>query len=475
MPAKKANKGTAKRGAAKAAKPQNPSGQRGAHNKNKIAYAATNGNKSKYELSSVRENGNTIARIHLCDAMGELFGPARQNGIKSDAIPFTLANNSNYLYKTGDLFPKLQGFAKLFSRYRIKKAVLHWTSLCSADTKGSLGLALVPGIQEAVIAVAELASFSHAQIGALWGEFSTPAYHNLENRWYFTDGVVQGNESSDNIPFTVLRLMQNESNTAVGVVWLEIIVDFVDMRPAAQSSVDLQVGVPVDGLQTFTGGASRASQLVQYGLNQGMDGLFEWGSDFVSAFYEASSPSSAVIAPPGSGVGVDGGDTWNVWFDAIVSAVTAVERKQNVLSEWPLAGWEELKTPSAGTDVYPKPWSQPIRKRTICKFKSVREAREARLAGFNPERLIQSSPNAAGDCSFLLLFQPAEPYQPFETLLAETFSPGTGAFSEIIQHRVQTDLGPGTFYWEILPTGTEARTLGLNSSLSLDKVRRVEF
>jgi len=459
---KNKKKGKAARSKNKAA---NPGGSaRGAS----VALASTSGLRSEFKMSHARRAGTDVIRIHIRDQISVSDGIA-VGGIKADAIPFTLANNSPYLSRLGQILPKLQGFARVCGRYQVLNARVHHQSLSNAAAPISVGLAIVPGLRSAVGSLAELASFAHSAVMPAWQNGASDRWVNAESRWFSTNDSFAAS-ADPSVAFTILRCYDASllaSQTALeGLVWLEMDIEFIDLQPAAQALAAMTVATPSSGAQTVTGGNAPAGQMVAFGAAKAMEGLFDWYFDSPSTFSLAGTPT--VTTKTGTSLVADAGSDLDWWLDLVLGAATLTEASGTgkQLQQWcPSDG--EVKEDWVGAErSFPRPWTPPHRMRIIAAFRSLKEARAAAAAGFDPDRIIREGPNAAGDVTSYLYAQPLQAGADIVLLYSAVHSAGTGAIQFQDQHQFDLDV-PAKLFTLVKPTGVENRVIGATTQMEI--------
>jgi len=435
-----------------------------------VPFASTSGMRCDFRMSHSRRGQTDVIRVHIVDqlAASKAVNSAGGSAV-SDAIPFCLASNSPSLSQLGQLLPKLQGLARICGRYQVLSARVHHQSLAPASSGITVGLAIVPGNVPASASLPELASYAHSITVPAWQNASSSRWVNAESRFFNTQDTPSAGAAV--VPFTVLRHWQGlftSGNQLSGLVWLEVDVEFIDLQPAPQSSLALAVGTPPPGQQTVSGSGSNASNSISYAVAQGMEGLFEWYFDTPGA---VSIGASATATPPGSTIGVDqvlGQLDW--WSELLMGAGVSLEKKgDNAVSVWSeRSGKDELTVEEDA--IYPQPWTRPYRKKVICKFRSYAEACRARDAGFDPMRIVSETPQTAGDFTVYLFFQPFLASENCVALYTALHSGGTGALT-VNDSTSVTNMPAGDYFTIVIPTGTEGRTVGATSSMSLQVVQ----
>jgi hypothetical protein len=397
-------------------------------------------------------------------------------GAVSDAIPFTLQENAQTLASLGELLPKLQGFASIASRYQVLQASLHYQSLSAASERGSVGGALVPGALGAASSIPELASYDHSFIGPVWAGglgvdgangMSTSVWKNREMRFYHT----QASTTQELVPFTILRRAEVaeaniQNSSAVGIYWLELVVEFCDLRPMPQSQATFIAG---NRFGPLTGGATFTNNVVSWVKNAAMRGLWQWGKNRLGTALLGGAP---YLLGPATTVATDAAQTIEWYGDIKVEEVAAPEKKSPVILSWTEQD-EKQDVCVTVPRTFPGPWRAQPRIREVCAFRSVADAQEAQRSGFDPARVLASEPNAAGDFTVDLLFQPDVPYRNFTTLATYQISGGTGAQEVKLQHSFAVGDNPGSVFIRLTPTGTETRYLSADSSFDLTAVNQI--
>jgi len=410
----------------------------------RVNLAAARQIRSAFSFTTKREGSSLIISAHVCDSLALLpvkVAPASGETILSDNLPFTLASSNVNLAGLGQVLPKVQGLARIASRFRVRRAVLHWRTLCAASTNGNCGLAIAPGFTNPVDSLSELASFEKGATGALWENYSTPEWRNLEDRWFDcvpTAGLLPLN--ADQVPFTILRYANVPSGSSFpALIWLELDIDFVDLRPANQASASME------GPASFAlanSSSSAAAATVQMVAAQAMEGLWEWAPSLIDYIW---SGGTSYNLPAGASIGVDGTQLIEWSSEIAVGAITTS----------PLDDWDDIKddgprsrlivqriqseaetglTQRAPRSKFRRPPPIPgqlnvDRKRVNFAFRSTAEAAEASRRGLTWDQIRKDfGPNTSGDVTVYLNWQPDQMGASQYTLYSATHS-NTSAFT----------------------------------------------
>lgn len=428
---------------------------------------------------SMKQKGNRVV-IDMLDQLytAATFGPVgttTSDGLVDNVhrVPILLSAAPPANIGLPVVLPKLQAMARAFNRYRILRARVHYQSTCSAATNASVGIALVPGVAQTSPTLRDVAGYSAGEVGPAWSNFNSGWWSTGEDRLFFIDNP----ESDESVPVSIVTVVESLASAKVntGLFWLEMMVELVDIRPQPATQAVFNVGTPQVLQQS-------GSTIPVFEDILNMAGDFGWGD---SAARRTAQVGDASLPIPSAGsVAVAAADwLWDYYWDCSAATSSGHQTADHRgLTYVDVSEAVEMKAPHRPrTDSYPEggvrrvrhfpeEW-RTVRSRLNCAFRTTSAAIRAAREGFDPVRLVRESPNAAGDFTVYLNFQPSVGDDPAGTVYSKTFSPGTGAVEVAGQVALEVDL-PGFFYWFVTPTGVEARTILDSSTVSLQRVNR---
>jgi hypothetical protein len=285
--------------------------------------------RSKFGMTMSTKGSNHAAKVHCMDLISLV--PKAQSAITSmTTFHFTpSASNSVNVYHSAFL-TRLRQIGGLFSRFRVRRARMHYQSLTSATVGGSVGMAISTGAQSEPSSVAALLAYGASAVGPHWQNLVTPAWENHEDRWF------QANETKQpQAPPISLHIMNTNGtvDTINGIFWLEVDVDFIDLRSPQQESSSWLMDVAHTAI-----GNSAATTRIPWGRLNSQSGYWQWAADLA---YMYLTSGSAVDLPAGSSFDIDGFQyvEWNA--DLLLAAAATSEEDWQRLQRKPVHRFED--------------------------------------------------------------------------------------------------------------------------------------
>jgi hypothetical protein len=387
---------------------------------------------------------------------------------------------SSALFST--IMPKVQNLAQIYARYKVHAARLHYQSMTAASTEGTISLSLTSGWRGGFSSLAEIAMCEHSYIGPVWASGSSPWWRSKENRWFFTDSLPSGDTYAlDQVPFSVQigRQANHGGSTAVvdtGLIWLELDIEFSDLKPPLQKSLSLKT----DAIKLLT---PATSNHIAWDRNNGMEGFWNWAADATAGFLLAGVPD---LLDTGAGWFSDGGQVVELFADlpygAYIPAPRGDTRDFVCISRSPEGEEKKTKTLPPGVmgrlgrskGSLPKLRSRPTPRtegRKIAGGQYTFSANSTSQGQPLSEALARAmSPNAAGDITLNLAFQPAVDGEDAVVVAAAVFN-GTAATECNFQWSGLVET-PGVF-WLTNTFAEPTRHLFADASVEMSVVEQI--
>jgi hypothetical protein len=331
-------------------------------------------------------------------------------------------------------------------------------------------MAISTGAQSEPSSVAALLAYGASAVGPHWQNLVTPAWENHEDRWF------QANETKQpQAPPISLHIMNTNGtvDTINGIFWLEVDVDFIDLRSPQQESSSWLMDVAHTAI-----GNSAATTRIPWGRLNSQSGYWQWAADLA---YMYLTSGSAVDLPAGSSFDIDGFQyvEWNA--DLLLAAAATSEEDWQRLQRKPVHRFEddEKETNQLRKTIVPRTeLGRMTRVEMMVEKQRFRDTASisagdvlfyaASTAEGRPMGAGVRAPAAAGDVWLALSFQAAR-QTDVVNLYEVTYSPGTGA-AELLAQWSGYIAEPGAMFLNVIPTGIESRQIGATSSMSIEVV-----
>jgi hypothetical protein len=401
-----------------------------------------------------------VAKVR-CKDLVNLETQRQYDGIGGySTFPFYLSGTAGGRYLTTAFLPRLSQVGSIFSRWRVKTACVHYQSLASANTLGSVGVGLDRDYSEPV-SVAELASIPISAVSPVWQSASTPMWRALADTWY----AVKDVDSDPPLYIHILNFASiTDGATSQGLFWLEVEIEFTDLTASFQDSLSF--------VQYEAYSLSPTGAVIPWQYSNNHSGFWDWAADKAINYVTGATEYNTARGAP---VGIDG-NQYIEWFGDFLLDAAALPDESGVDAKWTDVDDEKsvcggrgvrLRRPRFAPGLRRHPVGLPVASgvNTVYATSSA-DAKPGRLV----TRALAAKPYVAGDVVCTLYFQPLGGPE-LVALYSTTFSPGTGA-TEVLAQWSGYITTPGHAFISLLPDGTETRDLLAGSSMSIEVVGR---
>lgn len=420
----------------------------------RISLTETVSHKPVWTVTS-KKGGNEM-RVHVKDLLDIEQGPVSAADAGRPFIwnyPFTVGVASSGVGSFASI-PKLRNFAGNYARYKVLWVKLHYAPMCPATTAGNISQAVLPGYSDGFSSQQEYAACQQAYIGPVWQKNATPVWNNREKRWFWTRDT-SSDQLNDVIPFTLSTMLSGVSDIAqIGMVWIEMEIDFVDFVAPPQGSASFKMTASADL-------TANLSDQVAFQQCQRMDGVWGWAGRLIRKWF--SSAGSGTLKP-GSTVGVDKGIK-ELFFDFLFGLGTEFEvvGKQKAKQIHPnLRAPDDASRIASGEVVV---WCGDTNDRVEP------DAMPRILAGRSKSSKAEVGAPAVIASGHVLVevwFQPLDGVGGAGIIYAADFAPGLAAGAEVNGQWSGMVSQPGYMWIQLTPGDT--RTVNSTSSIAFDTV-----